>query len=194
MTTRMQTVMSAAVAALLVGATALPLAAQGPGTGMGPGPGGGGMAGPGGKGPGGCAPMMLLTLDADQDGKITEEEFMSGHGARFEALDANNDGTISFEELKAWRQPRNEQRMQAMFRRGDTNGDGVISREEFNGTGELRFEGLDANKDGALTEDEIQAIAANKRCGPKMMGPGAGQGMMGGQGMGRQGGPTTPSQ
>lgn len=37
MTKRMQTVMSAAVAALLVGATALPLAAQGPGGGMGPG-------------------------------------------------------------------------------------------------------------------------------------------------------------
>lgn len=192
MTKRMQTVMSAAVAALLVGATALPLAAQGPGGGMGPG--GGGMAGPGGMGPGGCAPMMLLTLDADQDGKITEEEFRAGHTQRFEALDTNHDGKISFEEMKAWRQPRNEQRMQAMFRRGDTDGDAAISRAEFDGRADQRFDRLDADHDGVLTEDEIQAITANKRCGPKMMGPGAGQGMMGGQGMGRQGGPTPPSQ
>jgi len=40
-------------------------------------------------------------LDADADGKITRDEFMKGHEAMFNKEDANGDGVIDANEMKA---------------------------------------------------------------------------------------------
>jgi len=41
--------------------------------------------------------------------------------------------------------------------RGDADGDGVVSRDEAMARADARFDRLDANKDGKLTPDEMQA-------------------------------------
>jgi Ca2+-binding EF-hand superfamily protein len=44
-----------------------------------------------------------------------------------------------------------------MMERVDTDKDGKISREEYLKAAEQRFAGLDANKDGYVTQDEFRA-------------------------------------
>lgn len=96
--------------------------------------------------------MMCMHADANKDGKVTRAEFDAAIKARFESsakdgalsrdaffhmkekradaankrrferLDTNKDGKVTFEEFKA--------RENKMFARMDTNKDGVISKEE----------------------------------------------------------------
>ncbi len=43
----------------------------------------------------------MQSMDADGDGNITRDEFMKGHEAMFNSKDANHDGVISADEMKA---------------------------------------------------------------------------------------------
>lgn len=52
---------------------------------------------------------MGRNTDADQDGAITRAEFESALLARFDAADADNDGTVTATERKAQRDARREQ-------------------------------------------------------------------------------------
>jgi Ca2+-binding EF-hand superfamily protein len=170
------------MAGLGLGLAALPAAAQDPG---------GGAVGPGaGRGAGAGTPglMMFEWFDADDSGQITFEEFQAGGAKRFEVLDTDKNGTLTVQELTAWRQPRNGGRRQMMLQLADSNGDGVISKQEFTEHAELRFESLDQDGDGKITQGELQQARAQMR--RPGMGPGGGpsQGMGSGQGMGPGGG------
>jgi Ca2+-binding EF-hand superfamily protein len=156
-----------AITAALVLGTSLAVA-QGTGPGMGP-----------GMGPGGGGAMMMQRFDADNNGTITEDEFAAGHDDWFKTLDANNDGAISREEFTGT-VPAGKRAAQ-MFTRHDANGNGSIDAAEFRQTHSARFQRMDANKDGALTGDEM----AFRRGGGR--GPGSGPG--GGPGAGMKGGP-----
>ena len=58
----------------------------------------GGMKGKQGKcGEGKCGMSMM---DADGDGKVTKDEFMSGHDKMFSKKDKNGDGVIDASEMK----------------------------------------------------------------------------------------------
>lgn len=53
-----------------------------------------------GRGPGfGPGPMAFSTLDADEDGVVTLEEFTARAADRFKALDADSDGSLTAEEM-----------------------------------------------------------------------------------------------
>ncbi len=105
----------------------------------------GAMAGPRGGG-------HWEKMDANGDGELTADEMSAHHAEMIEKADADGNGSVSREELRAyhkakraeWREKRNP----------DVNDDGVIDRTEFvNAAGE-RFDRLDKNGDGVLSEDE----------------------------------------
>ncbi|MBN8552285.1 MAG: EF-hand domain-containing protein [Caulobacterales bacterium] len=139
--------------------------------------------------------------DADGDSRISQAEFVAAAMQRFDSGDANRDGTVTAEEMRAGMEARRTERRGEMFARMDANGDGAISRAEFDarpqrggdaerggrrgghhgwrrggrghgGGGELaadgvtraeaqtraesRFERMDRNNDGFLTQEDRQ--------------------------------------
>ena len=108
-----------------------------------------------------AAERAVTRLDADDDGLLTLAEVQAGRedatSEWFAGLDANSDGQLSAEELSA-------QRVGGRGRDGDgraeidTDGDGAWSLEEVQAVRENftveRFNRLDGNGDGLISEDE----------------------------------------
>ena len=144
------------------------LAQGGPGDGYGPPPGGpGGMMPPpggpgGGHGPFGPNPDQL---DANKDGKITNEEYSAAWGTviaeQFKKLDANSDGSLSKKELEKAPGPGHGPRG-GEHGPGDSAGAPPPPPPDGHAGGRRppmrsprpTAEQLDPNKDGKVTKDE----------------------------------------
>jgi Ca2+-binding EF-hand superfamily protein len=108
----------------------------------------------------GAVRERLRAADTNGDGLISRAEaqalpMLANH---FDRIDANKDGQISPEELRAARQAM----ASAKGGKRDGDGDGRISREEAAKMPHLakKFDALDTNKDGYLTRDEMRAARA----------------------------------
>jgi hypothetical protein len=108
----MKTAILAALAALATGSWAFAQGGEGPM--MGPGRDGdrpwgfrmpwgdrGEMMGPGMMGPG-MMRMMLIVMDTDGDGALSLEEVQTVHARMFAAMDGNDDGRVTPEEMEAF--------------------------------------------------------------------------------------------
>lgn len=62
---------------------------------------------------------------------VSQADFVARRVERLRAADANRDGTVTAEELRAAGQAKRAERRTAMFERLDANKDGSISRAEF---------------------------------------------------------------
>ncbi|UPT61557.1 MAG: signal transduction protein [Hyphomonadaceae bacterium JAD_PAG50586_4] len=97
----------------------------------------------------------LAALDLNRDGSITRAEAREARLAAFERADANHDGYLSEAE-------RNAGGANGMMRQGlgaaDTNGDGRVSRDEALAAPYRGFDRLDANNDGVISSQEMQAV------------------------------------
>jgi hypothetical protein len=104
--------------------------------------------------------------DANNDGNITRDEFLARPNEMFAQLDANSNGVIEASE----RPQRPERGAQDGERRErpdrpnlDTDGNGTFSRAEFTAMGANKFERLDANDDGRVTQEEARAGRGHRR-------------------------------
>ena len=114
-----------------------------------------------GRGPGGG----LMAADTNHDGKISHAEFTAQAAARFAKLDANGDGQISPDEMKASME-RMHEAMGGRHSAGGPDGammppppgepmGGAMSGGGHHGRGML--ERLDTNHDGKISRDEMRA-------------------------------------
>jgi Ca2+-binding EF-hand superfamily protein len=105
----------------------------------------------------------FATLDADKDGKVTKAEVEAFRAAKVKAMDTNGDGKISADELAAPRiaaaTDRIKTRSADMVKEMDSDGDGQLTAAEMatRPGPEMLFDKIDANKDGAVTQDEVDA-------------------------------------
>lgn len=102
-------------------------------------------------------------LDADADGRITQEEMAAHMQARFEGADADGDGALSRDELVTRMTERQAERIAAyadhMIERHDSDGDGKLSPDEMKADRQGRmFKRADADGDGAITEAEFDKM------------------------------------
>lgn len=111
--------------------------------------------------------------DTNKDGAIDRAEFDAQGAERFKAIDANGDGFVTSEEMKAFHEAQRAKfeaakgDMGAKFlKRFDKDNDGKISAAEWPKDGRLKFEKADANIDGFVTGDEM-AQAHKPRDGGK---------------------------
>lgn len=121
--------------------------------------------GMGGMGDGGGRGEMMLdqfdAIDADKSGTITQEELAAYRAAEFAAADTNKDGALSAEELQARMLAQMLARQSArMIENMDNDGNGSLSVEEM-GEGPIagNFARIDADNDGAISKAEAEAVA-----------------------------------
>jgi len=92
--------------------------------------------------------MRFRDLDRNRDGVITRAEWR-GNDQSFRQHDSNGDGILSADEVRA----NQDTGIVRDFSAVDLDGNGHVTAQEWR----RAFTQLDVNRDGSLTEDELQA-------------------------------------
>ncbi|HYM18091.1 MAG TPA: hypothetical protein VEU06_05965 [Micropepsaceae bacterium] len=99
---------------------------------------------------------LMLSYDANGDGTVTRQELDEGLHRQFAICDVNGDGRLDSQETQAENQRRFMANGTLASPLIDWNQDGFVSFEEFATTAHSVFDGLDKDKDGRLTPDELR--------------------------------------
>lgn len=102
-----------------------------------------------------AGPGKWSKLDKDGDGKVAVSEVDQRHRDFIAKADADKDGFITDAEMQAMSDARKAEWKAKRF--PDRNNDGVVDRNEFETAARERFDKLDENKDGRLSEEEMDA-------------------------------------
>ncbi|MBI1260861.1 MAG: hypothetical protein GC184_03975 [Rhizobiales bacterium] len=100
--------------------------------------------------------LILAPADLNGDGKITRDEVKAYVTADMKRADTNHDGHVSASEGSDWNMA--EASVTTGLTRApvtDWTGDGIISFDEFGAAIGTAFDQLDSNKDGIVTQDEL---------------------------------------
>ena len=127
------------------------------------------------------APRDHMHADADGDGRVSRAEATAAgaekSGKWFDELDLNKDGYVTQEESRQARETRREQmradmkeKMEQRFKEADANTDGSLSLDEVQAKMPhlaSRFSTLDTDKNGLLSRDELKNAGAHRGYGSK---------------------------
>lgn len=104
--------------------------------------------------------------DMNQDGQVTQTEFMSAATTRFVNSDTNADGVLTKDEMKAARKARHSAHADKKFEGLDANADGFISKSEYDTKraerGEKMKKRRDANGDGVIDDADREIMKAKR--------------------------------
>ncbi len=104
----------------------------------------------------------LDRADANKDGAISLDEIRALREVRFTEFDRDKDGVVDAAEIDTAVRERVERMSKRIVRRFDKDRDGTITRDEFNRFAEERFTWLDLNDDGQVTKDEMPRFMRHK--------------------------------
>jgi hypothetical protein len=80
----------------------------------------------------GGGPFGILEFDTNGDGRLAKPEFDAAQRARFTAMDANNDGGVVPDEMRAYAEKQHQEGEAARFQILDADHNGQLSQAEFN--------------------------------------------------------------
>jgi len=89
-------------------------------------------------------PDKFSIMDSNQDGSLTEIEFITFVSTQFPKKDTNSDGFLSKDECDH-------------FDMANTNGDDKVTREEFDTALNDFFQSIDTDSNGKITKEELMA-------------------------------------
>jgi hypothetical protein len=92
-------------------------------------------------------------MDANGDGKVSQDEYVQARREQFKRLDTDGDGKLSMAEIEASGRDRMIDRLKAL----DANHDGFVDQTEYDAGSVASFKHMDKNNDGFLTPDEMPA-------------------------------------
>jgi hypothetical protein len=111
------------------------------------------------------APRDEMRADTDHDGRVSRAEYDAAGSQRrsdwFDKLDLNKDGYISQDEMRQARETRHANmrgHMDEKFKEADANGDGQLSLDEVQAKIPRlasHFSDLDKDKNGLLSKEEL---------------------------------------
>ena len=111
------------------------------------------------------APRDEMRADTDHDGRVSRAEFDAAGSERrndwFDKLDLNKDGYITQDEMRQARETRHANmrgHMDERFKEADANGDGQLSLDEVQAKMPrlaTHFSDLDTDKNGLLSKEEL---------------------------------------
>jgi Ca2+-binding EF-hand superfamily protein len=102
------------------------------------------------------AVMRFERLDKDQSGDLSFDEFFAAMRTRMGDADTNHDGKVTSDEIVAAYEKMRAQRMaDRLMRRFDSNNDGALTADEIEARQKRVFARLDKNSDGKIELSEM---------------------------------------
>ncbi|MEO1264316.1 MAG: EF-hand domain-containing protein [Pseudomonadota bacterium] len=98
----------------------------------------------------------LRQADANNDGRITQDEATAASDARFARFDRNSDGKLDQADREAFQQETRDYRVERFLHRFEAREAGSIARSAFMTRAEERFARRDLNNDGVLRGGELR--------------------------------------
>jgi hypothetical protein len=100
--------------------------------------------------------MRFDRLDADKNGDISFDEFAAAMDRRMGQADADHDGKMTVAEIASEIERMRAERMaRRIVERFDANGDGAVTKAEIESRQKKRFALLDRNDDGKISKEEM---------------------------------------
>lgn len=120
---------------------------------------------------------MFGHLDQNGDGKVSQQEMRDAVLRLHDTVDANNDGAVTEKEATSFHENRRDERKKkgeagkkgppresgkarghghAFFQKIDSDGDGKITKNEATAMADTKFQKMDRNGDGFVTKEEAK--------------------------------------
>lgn len=131
-----------------------------------------GQQGQPGMGRGGFMLGRLRAADANNDGVITQDEFIAAAMRRFEQFDRTKDGIIDQADRDQLRKEMTDYRVARFINRFGASKEGRVTREQFAAAAAEQFRMFDANSDGRVDREDRGGMGGMRGQG---QGPGRGR-------------------